>query len=108
MSAATKGNLLSRREYRSRVGPTMYSKSLSTAKFDDARLLRAFLLHLFNRAPLLLALLRSSDIDCALRCDFKCQGHASKREQESVSHFSENESDISPSLGNPRGCRHLP
>jgi hypothetical protein len=36
----------------------------------------------------------------------KNKGHGAERKEEPVSHVSENESDISASLGNPHGLRH--
>jgi hypothetical protein len=45
---------------------------LLAAKFDDARVLRAFFLLFYDRSPRLLLVLRPRDINRTLRCDFKC------------------------------------
>jgi hypothetical protein len=69
---------------------------LVTAKFNDARLLRALFLLFRNRLPRFLPFFGSRNIDGALCCDFKYEGQAAKTEQEPVSHLrhpNENESD---------------
>src|SRR5439155_20478208 len=79
---------------------------LLTAKFNYAGLLGAFFLLLHERPPRFLLVFWSHNIDGALRCDFKSQGHGAEREKDSVSHVSENESDILASLENRRELRH--
>jgi hypothetical protein len=86
----------------------LFFERLLAAKFDDAGLLGAFFLLFHDRPPRFLSLFWSHNINCALRCDFKSQGQGAEREKDSVSHVSENESDISASLENPREHRRHP
>jgi hypothetical protein len=72
----------------------LFVERLLTAKFDDAGALCAFFLFFYDCSPRSLLVFWSSDINGALRCDFKCEGQASKREKEPGSHLSENELDI--------------
>src|SRR5437763_15401921 len=78
---------------------------LLAAKFDDAGPLGAFLLLLHDGPPRLLLLFWSHNINGALRCDLKSEDRHTQREEDAVSHVSENESDISVSLENPRELR---
>src|SRR5262245_26486534 len=73
----------------------LFVERLLAAKFNDAGPLGAFFLLLHDRPPRPLLLFWPHNINGALRCDFKSQGHGAEREKNSVSHFSENESDIS-------------
>src|SRR5206468_2461887 len=82
----------------------LFLERLLAAKFDDAGLLGAFFLLLHNRPPRLLLVFWSHNIH-ALRCDFKSEGHGAEREEDPVSHVSENESDISACLENRRELR---
>src|SRR5204863_9110189 len=77
----------------------VFLECLLAAKFNDAGLLGALFLLLHDRTPRLLLIFWSHDID-ALRCDFQSQGHGAEQEEDSVSHVSENESDILASLEN--------
>src|SRR4029077_5848391 len=83
----------------------LFLERLLAAKFDDAGPLGAFSLLLYDRPPRLLLIFRSHNINCALRCDFKSENHRAEREEDAVSHVSENESDISVSLENRRELR---
>src|SRR6185369_11415026 len=76
----------------------LFLERLLAAKFDDAGPLGALFLLLHDRPPRLLLLFRSDNINGALRCNFKSENHRAEREEDSVSHVSENESDISVSL----------
>src|SRR6516162_3611478 len=85
----------------------LFLERLVAAKFDDAGLLRAFFLLLHDRTPRFLSLLRPHNIN-ALCGDLKSQYHGAQREQNPVTHVSENESDISASLENLREPRRRP
>src|SRR4029077_17880466 len=84
----------------------LFLERLLAAKFDDAGPLGAFFLLLHDRPPRLLLLFRSHNINGALRYDFKSENHHAEREEDSVSHVSENESDTLVSLENRRELRH--
>ena len=83
----------------------LFLERLLAAKFDDAGPLGAFFLLLHDGPPRLLLLFRSHNINGTLRCDFKSKKHRAEGEEDSVSHVSENESDISVSLENRRELR---
>ena len=72
----------------------LFLERLLAAKFNDAGSLGAFFLLLHDRSPRLLLIFWSHNINRALRCDFKSEGHGAEREENPVSHVSENESDI--------------
>jgi hypothetical protein len=55
-------------------------------KLDTTRPLRESFLFLDDGLPRFLSLLRSRNVDCSLRCDFKRKGQASKREKEAALH----------------------
>jgi hypothetical protein len=60
---------------------------LLTAKFNDARLLRALFLFFHNGLPRFLLFFGPRHIDRSLRCDLKCEDHTAKTEQDSVPHL---------------------
>jgi len=82
----------------------LFVERLLAAKFNDAGLLGAFFLFFHDRPPRLLLIFWPHDID-ALRCDLKGESHGAERKEDSVSHVSENESDILASLENRREHR---
>src|SRR4029077_5134781 len=83
----------------------LFLERLLAANFEDAGTLGTFFLLLYDRSPRLLLIFWSHNINCALRDDFKSQDHGAEREEDPVSHVSENESGILASLENPRGLR---
>src|SRR4029079_14323503 len=83
----------------------LFFERLLAAKFDDAVPLGAFFLLLHDGPPRLLLLFRSHNINGALRYDFKSQGYCAERQEDSVSHVSENESGTSASLENRHELR---
>src|SRR5262249_55628521 len=96
----TQSKIFDRSDLLFESGPQfLFLKRLVAAKFDDAGLLRAFFLLLHDRPPRFLSLFWPHDVN-ALRCELKSQGHGAQRKEESVSHVSENESDILTSLEN--------
>jgi hypothetical protein len=84
----------------------LFLERLLAAKFDDAGLLGAFFLLLHDRPPRLLLIFWSRHINGTLRRDFEGDGYCAEREEDAVSHVSENESDISASLENRHELQH--
>jgi hypothetical protein len=60
---------------------------LLTAKFNDARLLRALFLLFHNGLPRFLLFFGPRNIDRSLRCDFQYEDHTAKTEQDPVPHL---------------------
>ncbi len=68
-----------------------FLERLFSAKFDDAGAFGSFFLLLHDRPARPLLLFWPHNINGALRCDFKSQGHCAEGEEDSVSHVSETE-----------------
>ena len=106
-SGRTQSKIVDRRNLLFQSGTQrLFIESLVAAKFDDARPLRAFFLLFHDRLARLLPFFRALHIDCALRRDFRCKGHAAETEKDPISHVSGTESDTLLSRDSRPQLRH--